>query len=263
MPVLGWLRAERRRRLWLLPHPFHVSTSDVEYQPGYQARVYRPEDTRALAAVLDVHGGNWTSGDRFQQALLDRALAANGILVVAIDYRLAPSYVYPASVEDVHTGTHWLRTRLRSVEAGPKVPVGAIGSSAGGHLAILAALRQPRSFDFVVADAPITDTSDYAGRHPYWPTREAARDGSPLHAIERSNAADLPPLLMTHGTRDTAVPIAMSRTFAARYRAAGGLADLREFEGLDHAFILTHPRQRAAREMAQAILDFVQRQMRL
>jgi acetyl esterase/lipase len=213
--------------------------------------------------VLDVHGGNWTSGDRFQQELLDRALAANGVLVAAIDYRLAPPHVYPASLDDVRTATRWLRARRTDLGAAPDASVGALGSSAGGHLVILSALRQPTSFDVVVADAPITDTSEYARRHPYWPTREAALDGSPFHALAQAHAASLPPLLITHGTRDTAVPIAMSRDFVARYRSRGGHAQLLEFDGLDHAFVLTHPRHPASREMAQAILRFIQNQMRL
>jgi hypothetical protein len=59
--VLNWLRAERRRRYWLLPLKFGVNTFDVEYQPGYLALVYRPIGVSAFAAALDAHGGNWTS----------------------------------------------------------------------------------------------------------------------------------------------------------------------------------------------------------
>jgi acetyl esterase/lipase len=258
--VLNWLRAERRRRFWLLPQKFGVQTSDAEYQPGYLARVYRPQEVAAFAAVLDVHGGNWTSGDRFQMEQLDRALAANGVLVAAIDYRLAPPDTYPASAQDVQLAARWLRARATQLGAAADAPTGAFGSSAGGHLVILAALQQPGSFDCVAADAPITDTSAYAECHPYWPTREASLDGSPLHAIAHAHAANLPPLLLTHGTRDGVVPIEMSRAFVARYRAAGGRADLQEFEGLDHAFILTHPRGRAARDLARVILGFFENQ---
>jgi fermentation-respiration switch protein FrsA (DUF1100 family) len=122
---------------------------------------------------------------------------------------------------------------------------------------ILCALRTPAALDFVVADAPITDTSGYAARHPYWPTREKALDGSPLRTIERVDPATLPPLLITHGALDDAVPIETSRQFVKRY---GGR--LLEFDGLGHAFSLTHPRSRASREMAQAVLRFVQDQRR-
>ncbi len=235
-----------------------MATFDVEYQPAYLARVYRPLGVRAFAATLDVHGGNWTSGDRLQQEQLDRGLAANGVLVAAIDYRLAPPDAYPASVHDVQAAARWLRAHATDLGAAAGAAVGALGSSAGGHLVLLTALREPGSFDFVAADAPITETSAYAERHPYWPTWEATVDGSPLHALEQSTAANLPPILITHGTRDTAVPVDGSRAFVTRYRAAGGSAKLIEFEGLDHAFILTHPRQRASRGMAQALLAFIE-----
>ncbi|HEY1292995.1 MAG TPA: alpha/beta hydrolase [Chloroflexota bacterium] len=255
--ALTWLRSERRRRLWLLPRRFGVQTYDVEYQPGFLARVYRPSGSLAWAAALDVHGGNWTSGDRFQQELLDRSLAANGVLVAAIDYRLAPPDAYPASVEDVGIAARWLRAHAPDLGAEAAAPVGALGSSAGGHLAILRALRSPADFDFVVADAPITDTTPYAEQHPYWPTREAAQEGSPLHVIPHVDAAKLPPLLITHGTLDDAVPIETSRAFAQSYRA-----ELLEFVGMRHAFILTHPRGRAARDLAEAVLRFIQDQRR-
>jgi acetyl esterase/lipase len=261
--VLQWLRAERRRRFWLLPARFRVHTSDVEYTRGLWARVYRPLGTIAFAATVDVHGGNWTSGDRFQQEQLDRALSANGVLVAAIDYRLAPPDAYPSSVEDVRTAAHWLRAHATELGATSDAVIGGIGSSAGGHLVILAALRAPASFDFVVADAPITDTSAYAERHPYWPTREAALDGSPVELLARLHGTDLPPMLIAHGIRDAAVPVETSRAFAAGYRAAGGRIELLEFEGLDHAFILTHPRERASRALAQAVLRFIENQRRL
>ncbi|MBV9578031.1 MAG: alpha/beta hydrolase [Chloroflexi bacterium] len=254
--VFGWLRTQRQRRLWLLPRQLPVSTHDVEYQPGFLARVYRPVGVSARVAALDVHGGNWTSGDRLQQEQLDRALATNGVLVAAIDYHLAPPDSYPSSVEDVLIAARWLRQHATELGATPVAPIGALGSSAGGHLAILCGVRSSE-LDFVVADAPITNTADYAGVHPYWPTRAMALDGSPLDVLKRGQARALPPLLITHGTCDEAVPFAMSQQFVERYNAAGGSAQLRAFRGLGHAFVLTHPRKRESREMAAAILQFV------
>lgn len=240
----------------LLPRRLDVDTSDVEYQPGLLARLYRPRGTTPIAAVLEVHGGNWTSGDRLQMQLLDAALASSGVLVAAIDYRLAPPHAYPASVDDVRIGAKWLRQQFAGT-------LGALGNSAGGHLVIVCALLGAE-FDFVVADAPITDVAAHVvTHHPYWPSERAVHEGSPREMLEREGGLALPPLLITHGSADTAVPLETSRLFVERYQAAGGHAELRIFDGRGHAFILTQPRSTAAQEQAAATLAFIKSQSRL
>jgi len=236
-----------------LPRRLDIDVADTEYQPGLLARVYRPRASTPLAGVLDVHGGNWTSENRLQMQALDAALASNGVLVAAIDYRLAPAHPYPASVDDVRVAADWLRTHFAGA-------VGALGSSAGGHLVILCGLRGAK-FDFVVADAPITDVAESLRNethsHPYWPTEQAIHDGNPIEVLERGEAVALPPLLITHGAADLAVPLATSQTFVERYRRAGGNAELRVFAGQGHAFILTHPRRRESADQAAAALAFI------
>ena len=61
------------------------------------ARVYQPQGTGPFPALLDVHGGAWNDQDRTANAPVDERLAASGILVVAIDVRLAREAPYPAS----------------------------------------------------------------------------------------------------------------------------------------------------------------------
>jgi acetyl esterase/lipase len=253
--------------------------ADIAYQRplagSLLARVYQPAGTAAFAALLDVHGGDWRGGDRLQQSLLDSALAANGVLVAAIDYRLAAQAPYPASVQDVNLGTRWLRLHGASLGLGTGAAVGALGSSSGGHLAILSALRPADSryaalpvpagdaeLDFVIADAPITDVRgdllSRAGPHPYWPSLDAASEGSPMAILERGEAERLPPLLIIHGRPDTLVPLEMSERFVEHYPAQGGEASLRVFDNVGHAFSLQNPRSTQSAEMARAILQFIQ-----
>jgi acetyl esterase len=240
----------RLETVWLLPRRAGIDVREVEYQSGFLARVYRPRASAPLAAVLDIHGGGWVTGDRFQQELLDRALAANGVLVAAIDYRLAPSHPYPAAVEDVHTASAWLREQ----HAGP---IGAVGSSAGGHLAILCGLRSRNDgLDFVIADAPITDTGPFANSR-FFGRAEDAADANPMRIVSERTYRSLPPLLITHGSADDLVPSSVSQEFVSRYREAGGVAELRKFDALGHAFILTHPRRPEARQQAAAVLAFI------
>ena len=73
------------------------------------AKLYRPQGAGPFPAVVGVHGGAWTSGDRNNNKAIDEALAAAGVVVLALDFRLAPKAPYPASVADVNQGTRWLK----------------------------------------------------------------------------------------------------------------------------------------------------------
>ena len=261
--MLRRLAARLRGPIWLLPQRFGVDVTDVVYRQvgamALLARVYRPVGTAAFAAVLDVHGGDWVGGDRLQQHILDRSLAANGVLVVAIDYRLAPRHPVPAALEDVIAAGAWLKD-LAEIQA----PIGVSGSSAGGHLALLAALRMPLAF--AIADAPVSDpVADlkHRGTHPFWPDTSAALEGSPLAALEAGRYRALPPLLISHGDRDELVPLGMSERFVAAYRSAGGNADLEVFRGLGHAFVLRDPRGRQSKLLARRMLAFIAAQTHL
>src|SRR5665213_1231654 len=126
-------------------NPAHdVAESDVEFfRHGDQpllAHVYRPSGPGPFPALVDVHGGGWTSGDRFQDAAIDAALARAGILVVALDFRMPPDGVYPAPVADVNLAIRWLKVHAAEFATRPEL-VGGFGSSSGGHTLLLAALR--------------------------------------------------------------------------------------------------------------------------
>src|ERR1700704_5329426 len=117
-----------------------VVIEDVEYQPiggePLRARLYRPKDRVGGAgpfpAVVGVHGGAWTSGDRNNNAAIDQALAAVGVVVLALDLRLAPQAPYPASVADVNFGIRWLKAHSEKLGSRPDW-VGAVATSSGGQ----------------------------------------------------------------------------------------------------------------------------------
>ena len=73
---------------------FEIDERDVEYQnlaaKPWLARVYQPKGSGPFPTIVDVHGGAWHNGDRIANAGIDRALAANGILVAALDFRQPP-----------------------------------------------------------------------------------------------------------------------------------------------------------------------------
>src|SRR5581483_9474315 len=78
------------------------------------ARIYRPRGPGPFPSVLDLHGGAWNAKDRRAEEPMDRALAASGLLVVAIDMTLAPEAPYPACVQDANYGVRWLKSKAAS-----------------------------------------------------------------------------------------------------------------------------------------------------
>lgn len=96
-------------------------------------------------AVLVVHGGAWRSGNRRQLRAYATELAERGFVCFAIDYRLAPQHKFPAQIEDCRMAVRWIRKNASQYKVDPD-RLGAIGYSAGGHLAsLLATTGKPPS----------------------------------------------------------------------------------------------------------------------
>ena len=93
--------------------------------------------------LLDLHGGAWNNKDRSANEPMDRAVAASGVLVVAIDMTLAPEAPYPASVQDANYGVRWLKHKAREWNGDPST-LGILGSSTGGHMGELIAHEAAR-----------------------------------------------------------------------------------------------------------------------
>ena len=69
---------------------FDLAVSEVEFRRNsagrmLMARIYQPKGSGPFPTVLDLHGGAWNRKDRFAEEPMDRALAASGLLVVAVD----------------------------------------------------------------------------------------------------------------------------------------------------------------------------------
>ena len=237
---------------------------DIEYAtvPGFrplELDLYRPDSPGAgrVPVVIHVHGGGWRRGSRRHPlpALGENfyaGLAARGIAVAAIDYRLSGEARYPAAVNDVRAAVAWARAALPG--SGPAgsgvagVAGGAVvlwGDSAGGHLALLAALTggsaASTGVDGVVAWFPVTDLAGLDGEDPA--SREAlflgappalvpdlAREASPITHVH----PDAPPVLLMHGDSDSLVSPDQSIRFAKALNDAGGTATLELVPGAGH-----------------------------
>nr|WP_315427685.1 alpha/beta hydrolase [uncultured Albidiferax sp.] len=94
-----------------------------------------------LPVVLYVHGGGFVIGDLESHDSVCRTLCHHAeMLVVAVDYRLAPEHPFPAAPDDVEATLRWLLAHADSLGADPQ-RIAVVGDSAGAQLALVAARR--------------------------------------------------------------------------------------------------------------------------
>ncbi|MGE6375706.1 alpha/beta hydrolase [Peribacillus muralis] len=108
---------------------------------GIRLRIYKPSEQMNLPILIYYHGGCFVSGDFETHDRQMRQLVNLGsILVVAVDYRLAPEHVYPAAHDDANKAAHIVREHASSWGGNPE-NITIAGDSAGGHLALVTCLR--------------------------------------------------------------------------------------------------------------------------
>jgi len=254
------------------------------------ARLYRPRDVVGFPAIVEVHGGAWTGGDRFNNVVMHNAIAAAGTAVLAIEFRLAPAAPYPAGIADVNLGIRWLKANIARLGGDP-AKVGGLGTSSGGHQLLLNVLRphDPRytalalpdsadvdaGLDYVVVCWPISDpVARYKmaretgnerlvkNHHAFFGDEATMAEASPQRILESGEAPRLPPALLIQGTADANVTPDMADRFAAAYAKAGGRITLRKFEGEPHTFVSVNPESPASVEALRLITDFIRDQTR-
>jgi acetyl esterase len=249
------------------------------------ARVYAPKGAGPFPTLLDLHGGAWTRKDRFANEPMDRAVASSGVLVVAIDMTLAGEAPYPANVQDASYGVRWLKSKAAQWRGDPKI-VGLLGSSSGGHIAELIAMRPRHPLYNTIGLDGYDDTVAYvATRSPisnpytrwqqaeklknknlieasktYFKPWETIHESSPQEILDRKEPAVLKPLLIMQGELDDNVLPSAQKKFAETYRAAGGDCQFQVFEQSEHEWV-AHPGAQTdrAHEMVKAFIARNQR----
>ncbi len=93
---------------------------------------------RRWPVILIVHGGGWATGNKWTMDRHARQLTKRGFASVAINYRLAPAFKFPAQLDDVRTAMAWISDHADEHHFDLE-RVGLFGYSAGGHLVSLAA----------------------------------------------------------------------------------------------------------------------------
>jgi acetyl esterase/lipase len=214
--------------------------------------------------VLYAHGGGWSSGDRGTDAdSRVSPLAALGVTVVSVDYRLAPGATFPAPLHDLKGAVRWLRAH------GPDLGLatdrlGVWGASAGAYLVSLLALSAgdaalegdvggnlDRSsavqavvhwFGQVDLAAAASRTAIEARLLPYHFEADLLGAGGPAEAVERARGLSLvtrvspqaPPFLIAHGDRDQIVSPSQGLALHRALGHAGARSRLELLAGAGH-----------------------------
>lgn len=247
--------------------------------------IYYPTNAQgSVPAAMYVHGGGWTSGDKRSGAgAVDiPELTARGYLVVAINYRLAPRYKFPAQIEDVKCAVRFLRANAERYGINPD-KIGAWGGSAGGHLVSLLGVtdasagfegsggypEQSSRVQAVVDMFGPTDLTALFSRGGLQtlqqvfgitdPTSDIVRRASPVTWV----SSDDPPFLILHGERDDVVPVSQSQIFYERLVAAGVPATLVIVRNAGHGFTPVGGSIRPTREeLTRMMADFFDRHLK-
>lgn len=130
---------------------------------GVPVRVYRPTGDAHLPVILHAHGGGFVFNDiEVHDAVARRLANRSGMAVVSVDYRRPPEHPFPAAVEGMDAVVAWLLDGGEAIGLDPQ-RIAAHGDSAGGNLALVAALRNPGAFKALALLYPFIDAQM---RHP-------------------------------------------------------------------------------------------------
>jgi acetyl esterase/lipase len=236
-------------------------------------------------AILHIHGGGYILGSpRSDLPNLQRIAAAQGCLIVSVDYRLAPETRFPGSLEDNYAALLWLRDQSARLGVDPARIVVMGESAGGGHAAALALAARDRGevrlAGQVLVFAMLDDRTGSVRRPPpqegvfIW-TPELNRLGwSALLGVPAGSAsvpkgavparaaslAGLPPTFIGVGALDLFVDEDID--YARRLIDAGVPTDLLVVPGAYHAFEFLVPSAAVSRRFSQAIDDALARMLR-
>ncbi|MFF5140432.1 alpha/beta hydrolase fold domain-containing protein [Streptomyces sp. NPDC013157] len=222
--------------------------------------LYLPQSAPApVPVIVWLAGGGWRMQRRGYGPRLTRLFAERGYAMADIEYRSSEAAVWPAQLHDVIAALRHLHD-IADIHGLDMASVGLWGSSAGAHLALLAAFTADGSVPFpgvraVVAGYPPTDLlhlNDDAlpggvlgvdPSDPAWGLLGGRPSDRAATAVEASPARQahqrVPPVLLLHGDADLLVGPAQSRRLHDALLAVGAESHLLLVHGADHGFLNT------------------------
>ena len=242
-----------------------VQNFDIEGPGGsLPVRAYVPESEAPHPVVVFFHGGGFVYGsldthDNICLALAERA----DVLVLSVDYRLAPEHPFPAAIHDAYAAVEWAATHASDLDGDPD-RLAVAGDSAGGNLATVVSLlaRDRRTGDArgTTGEAPDIDHQvlvypwlDPAARFDYesYALREDERSSvwffekyasDPLDAgntyfapLLADDLSGLPPATIQVGGFDALRDEGFE--YADRLESAGVSVSFENYEAMNHGFV--------------------------
>ena len=252
---------------------YGIDIADVEYlshgNTPLLARLFKPRGSGPFPIMVELHGGAWVRGNRLNGDAANGALAKNGVIVAALDFRVPPEATYPASLADIHYGIRWCKTQAEAWNGRPD-RIGAMGTSSGAHQAMLLGMR-PDDHRYAALSLPagtaavdgtlgcvilVSPVIDPLGRYnyakglrqdctppagmaervvamhdQYWVTEEAMAEATPASILARGERTAMLPVLALRRSYEEAHPRPDFDEFVQQYRKAGGQIEVTIFEG--------------------------------
>lgn len=243
---------------------------DVTYLPADRKEkldLYLPAKRDAklrLPAVVIIHGGGWTGGDKAQarEFKIGTTLALAGYVCASVEYKKDGNDRWPTNLKDCKNAVRFLRANAAKYQVDER-NVGVLGGSAGGHLALLVAYTTgvpelspeapyPGISDAVKVCVDLYGITDLATRQAtetdgtpngklrgagLFPDKRGENEAkwqfaSPVNHISKTS----PPTLIVHGTADTTVDREQSVQLAKKLAEAGVEHELKLIPGIGHTF---------------------------
>ena len=278
-PDEGRRISEETSRRWQLSDPPAVESVEQRSCDGpngpVSLRIYRPTGSpnERLPSLVFYHGGGWVLGSLDGVDGLCRTLCQEAqLVVISVDYRLAPEHQFPTGVEDCWAATCWVAENAESLGIDPlKLVVG--GDSAGGNLAASVALRaRDQAFPQLAGQVLIYPVTDLTQSQPsyesfaegYLLTRDSMTwfiqqylpQAMDLKTPEASvlfaeSLVGLPPTLLLVAGFDPLRDEGLA--YAKRLQEAGVTVIEKNWEGMVHGFINQRDLLPQAREASKWI----------
>ena len=222
--------------------------------------VYMPSSTANPYLIIWIHGGAWHSGTKDSPP---KSFVESGYALASVDYRLSVEAKFPAQLHDIKAAVRYLRANASKYGyRADKIVIA--GSSAGGHLAVLAGVtNHDRELEGALGQYTNTSSSIEAILDYYGPSNfttilkqstphgvsvrspamalllgkpvdnasDAAQKASPVFQVDASD----PPLLIFHGDQDIQVPINQSHELVGAYKSHNLKVQMEVVHGAGHS----------------------------